>query len=212
MSNDPRWALTEGSIFFEGRGAVQESLKRIAGRLNELQIPYAIAGGMALFRHGVRRFTEDVDILVTRDSLKKIHEELDGLGYVPPFAGSKNLRDVATGVKIEFLLAGAFPGDGKPKPVAFPDPAPAGVEREGIRYLQLGPLIELKLASGITAPARQKDLADVIALIETLRLPLEYAASLNAFVRPTFEELWRQTMAARDYDAKEESWDTDPPS
>ena len=78
---------------------------------------------MALFRHGFRRFTEDVDILVTREGLKTIHEQLEGLGYVPPFTGSKNLRDTESGVRIEFLIAGEFPGDGKPKPVAFPDPA-----------------------------------------------------------------------------------------
>ena len=51
-----------------------------------------------------------------------------GLGYIPPFTGSKNLRDTEHGVRIEFLIAGEFPGDGKPKPVAFPDPAEAGVE------------------------------------------------------------------------------------
>ena len=30
--------------------------------------------------------------------------------------------------KINFLLAGDFPGDGKPKPVTFPDPREAAVE------------------------------------------------------------------------------------
>jgi hypothetical protein len=35
---------------------------------------------MALFHHGLRRFTEDVDILVTKEGLKKIHAELAGLG------------------------------------------------------------------------------------------------------------------------------------
>ena len=73
-------------------------------------------------KHGFRRFTEDVDILVTRDGLKAIHAHLEGLGYVPPFTGSKNLRDTEHGVRIEFLIAGEFPGDGKPKPVAFPGP------------------------------------------------------------------------------------------
>ena len=63
----------------------------------------------------------DVDILVTREGLSVIHAKLDGLGYVPPFSGSKNLRDAEHGVRIEFLIAGEFPGDGKPKPVAFPN-------------------------------------------------------------------------------------------
>ena len=100
--------------------------------------------------HGFRRFTEDVDILVTREALKAIHERLEGLGYVPPFAGSKNLRDTDSGVRIEFLVSGEFPGDGKPKPVAFPDPADVGVEIDGVRFLSLPSLVELKLASGMT--------------------------------------------------------------
>ena len=114
---------------------------------------------MALDAHGFRRLTVDVDILVTREDLNAIHENLEGLGYVPPFTGSKNLRDAEHGVRVEFLIAGEFPGDGKPKPVAFPDPATVGVEIKGVRYLSLPTLVELKLASGMTNPGRLKDLA-----------------------------------------------------
>ena len=102
--------------------------------MNELGIPYCVAGGMALFQHGYRRFTEDVDILVTREGLKEIHSRLDGLGYLPPFPRSKNLRDTENGVRIEFLVAGDFPGDGKPKPLAFPDPTAAGTLSQGILF------------------------------------------------------------------------------
>lgn len=190
MDADPEWAMTQGSLFFEGRGPVQESLQRIATRLNELGVSYAIVGGMALFRHGFRRYTEDVDILVTPEGLQKIHGALEGLGYVAPFAGSRNLRDAASGVKIEFLTTGGFPGDGKPKPVAFPDPAQAFTEMDGIRYAPLTTLIELKLASGMTSPNRLRDLADVQDLIRTLKLPLELADQLHPYVRGRFQELW----------------------
>src|SRR5437868_6446122 len=114
LARDPEWALSEGSKHFEEKSAVQLALHKIARRLDELQIPYAVAGGMALFRHGFRRFTEDVDVLVTSDGLKRIHQELEGLGYLPPFPGSKNLRDTDLGVRIEFLVSGQFPGDGRP--------------------------------------------------------------------------------------------------
>src|SRR5882724_8133800 len=90
LALDSRWALTEGSMFFEGQGAVQATLRKITTRLRELGIPYAVVGGMALFNHGFRRFTEDVDLLVTHDGLKTIHEKLEGLGYLPPFPKSKN--------------------------------------------------------------------------------------------------------------------------
>ena len=142
--------MDEGDRHFQRESRSSETLRRIARRLDDLGIAYAVAGGMALFAHGFRRLTEDVDILVTREGLKTIHERLEGLGYVPPFTGSKNLRDTESGVRIEFLIAGEFPGDGKPKPVAFPDPARVGVEIDGIRFLSLPTLVELKLASGMT--------------------------------------------------------------
>ena len=60
LNQNSRWALIEGSVFFEDKGAVQQAMRRIAKRLDELGVPYAIVGGMALFQHGFRRFTEDV--------------------------------------------------------------------------------------------------------------------------------------------------------
>ncbi len=93
LASDSRWALSEGSRHFENESAVQHALQRIAKRLDELKIPYAIAGAMAMFQHGLRRFTEDVDVLVTEEGLKEIHRKLEGLCYIPPFPGSKNLRD-----------------------------------------------------------------------------------------------------------------------
>jgi hypothetical protein len=146
------WALQEGSLHFGKESAVHKTLRDVTRRLDSLGIGYNVVGALALFFHGVRRFTEDVVILVTRDGLKAIHEHLEGRGYLPLFSGSKNLRDADTGVRIEFLVTGDYPGDGKPKPVAFPDPADTGIEIEGIRFLQLLPLIELKLASGSTNP------------------------------------------------------------
>lgn len=185
-------AIIEVDRFFMEEGPVHQSLRRITARLDELGIPYAVAGGMALVGHGYQRTTVDVDILVTPEGLKRIHAELDGLGYVPPFSGSKNLRDVETGVRIEFLVAGQYPGDGKPKPVAFPDPAAAAIELKGIRYLRLDQLIELKLASGMTGAGRRKDLGDVQELIRHLGLDDKFAERLDPYVRDLYLELWRE--------------------
>lgn len=190
LAQNPRWAMSEGSLFFERKGAVQESLQRIAGRLNELQIPYAVAGGMALFHHGYRRFTEDVDILVMRDGLKAIHQALDGRGFVRAFERSKNLRDAENRVKIDFLLTGDFPGDGQPQAISFPDPAHVSAEFDGVRFITLPALVELKLASGMTGADRIKDLADVQELIKVLHLPQDFSTELNAAVRDKFAELW----------------------
>ena len=71
-------------------------------------------------------------------------------------------------------MAGQYPGDGKPKPVAFPDPASAAIEIDGVKYLKLDKLIELKLASGMTGGVnRMKDLVDVVELIQICGLPAD---------------------------------------
>jgi hypothetical protein len=173
-----------------GTDPVHQTLRTIAAKLDELHIAYAVVGAMAMGAHGHVRATVDVDILVTRPGHATLRQQLEGLGYVPPFPGSRNLRDTATGVCIKFLITGEFPADGKPKPVAFPDPAAVSTTIDGIRYLRLEPLIELKLASGLTNPNRLKDLADVQELIRTLRPPRTLADALHEVVRPKFLELW----------------------
>jgi len=183
-------ALAEATRFFMKDDRVHRTLYSVTAKLNGLRIPYAIAGGMALVAHGYDRTTEDVDILVSATALAAVHKELEGLGYVAPFQGSKNLRDTSTGVRIEFLVSGQFPGDGKPKPVAFPDPQTAGENIDGISYLNLPALLELKLASGMSAAHRLKDIADVQELIRVLKLPRDFVDRLNPYVRDKFIELW----------------------
>jgi hypothetical protein len=196
LSRNLSWALREGSMHFEKESAVHKTLVKITRRLEELGIPYAVADDLALFFHGYRRFTEDVDILVTREGLAAIHKHLEGLGYVLPFAGSKNLRDAESGVRIEFLVSGDYPGDGKPKPVAFPEPTECSAVIDGIQCLQLPRLIELKLASG-TAPGRRKDLGDVQELIRQLCLPVSFGGKLNPMVQDLYRELWDEIQNAR---------------
>ncbi|NOZ38820.1 MAG: nucleotidyl transferase AbiEii/AbiGii toxin family protein [Planctomycetes bacterium] len=200
LNNDLQWALHEGSMHFEGGSAVHETLRRIVERLNDLDIDYAIAGGMALFFHGYRRFTEDVDVLVTAEGLEKIHAKLDGLGYVRPFEKSKNLRDTVTGVKIDFLVTGGYPGDGKPGPIAFPVPRDVAVETEGIQIVSLKAIVELKLASG-KASHRSGDLHDVQRLIRVLQLPQKFCEQLEPSVQELYLKKWHDAQK----EAEEES-------
>lgn len=191
LDHDWGLVLSEGSRYFEGKSTVDDTLSKIVRRLDALNVPYAVVGGLALSRHGFRRFTDDVDLLVTAGGLKLLHDRLEGLGYVPPFSGSKQLRDVETGVRIEFLITGTFPGDGKPKPVAFPDPADVGIDVGGIKVIKLPTLIELKLASGMTGGGqRLKDFADVNELIQIRQLPADFADQLDPYVRERYAELW----------------------
>lgn len=191
LNANPRLALLEGSMHFEKESKVYQTLLKVTKRLDALGVPYALVGGMAMFLHGYRRFTEDVDILVTKDSLALIHEKLEGSGYLPPFEGSKHLRDTDNGVKIEFFVTGGYPGDGKEKPVSFPDPAAVFTVIEGIKVLNLPTLVQLKLASG-AAPGRRKDLGDVQELIRMMRMPESFAEQLDPSVRASYLDLWQE--------------------
>lgn len=174
-----------------GEADVQLALERLAGVLDRKGIPYAIIGAMALNEWGYRRVTVDVDVLLSAEGLRELKAEVLGKGYLEKFPGSRGLRDTDAKVDIDVVVAGEYPGDGKPKAVAFPDPASAAVRGRRVSLLPLPKLIELKLASGLSAPHRLKDLADVLELIRALSLPKDLAASLDASVRAKYEELWQ---------------------
>ncbi len=174
---------------------VHRALERLAERLAELDIPYAIVDAMALNGYGYRRTTEDVDVLLHRDGLAAFKEAHLGRGYIP---GSKGLRDATCNVAIDVVLTGELAGDGEAKPVAFPDPAEAAVVGERFAMLPLATLIELKLASGMTAPHRLRDLADVLELIRIHGLTEDDAASFDPFVRDKYLELCRAARTADD--------------
>ena len=189
--------LRESEAFFMKEGKVHITLKRLAQALEAESIPYAILGGMALNLYGFTRETVDVDILLTREGLERFRERLVGRGYVIAFTGaSKSFKDAETQVKVETLITGEYPGDGKPKPVAFPDPESTHVQRDGYRVIPLETLIELKLASGLTAPHRLRDLADVQDLISVLGLPLELEAHLDESVRAEYRRLWESVQGS----------------
>ena len=113
-------------------------------------------------------------------------------------------------MKVEFLVTGEFPGDGKPKPFAFPDPAAVSEEFDGVRYVGLPTLIEMKLASGMSNVNRVKDIADVQELIKLLDFPASFAGRLQEFVRPKFVELWQALRRSGKRYVR--LWPTKPPA
>ncbi len=187
----PRQRLRDAEAFFMKQDATHSTLERLAARLDKERIPYVLVGGMALALHGYERMTRDVDILLTTDGLRAFEERCVGRGYVAKFPGARRAYlDAQTKVPVEILCTGEFPGDGKAKPVAFPDPSSAGVQIDGINVIALEGLIELKLASGLTAPHRLRDLADVQDLITALRLSRDLGVRLDASVRDEYVRLW----------------------
>jgi hypothetical protein len=183
--------------FFMGLDEVHAAMQKLCAALEADKIPYAIAGAMALNAYGYRRVTTDVGLLLTRDGLAAFKEAHLGRGWVERFPGSRGMRDTELNVKIDVLVTGDFPGDGKPKPVSFPDPSVA-VRGDGVMLLPVSQLVELKLASGLTNPDRLKDLADVQELIRAAQLPLDLGESLNPMVQPKYAEIWHATKRVQD--------------
>src|SRR3989442_731869 len=115
---------------------------RFTTRTRTSVIPNALVGAMALNEYGYRRVTVDVDLLLAREGLEAFKRAHLGRGYLEKFPGSRGMRDTENGVDIDVVLAGEYPGDGKPKPVAFPDPATAAIEGARVRLLPLPKLIQ----------------------------------------------------------------------
>lgn len=192
-------SIIELDLFFMQQGKVYQTLENLKDRLTRAGIDYAVIGGMALTIHGYVRATQDVDLLMTAEGLEAFRSSLVGRGFVPAFTGAtKMFKDAATGVSVEIITSGEFPGDGKPKSVSFPDPALVAVELDGIRVVRLTTLVELKLSSGLTAPDRLKDLADVQELIRTLSLPESLAQEIDESVRPEYLKLYRSVQPRRE--------------
>jgi hypothetical protein len=189
--------LEESERFHMGTGKVNQTVRQLVSDFERAKIDYALVGAMALNAHGYARETVDVDVLVSPEGLEKFRSELVGLGYRPFFDGAKkSFRNSGTGVAVEFLTSGEYPGDGKPKPVAFPDPKDVAIEVDGVKVVDLTSLINLKVASGMTAPHRRRDLADVQDLIRILHLDESFANQVDPYVRTTFLLLHKELEAA----------------
>ena len=122
----------EGQRYFMGEGKLNNALAQLVADLKEHQIDYLVIGAIALMAHGYPRFTEDIDLILTREGIDRFHAELVGLGYVPAFPGSrKRLKSTRDGSPIELIAAGEYPGD---------------VEAIGpYRFLYVGPGAEMRL-------------------------------------------------------------------
>jgi hypothetical protein len=176
--------------FFMGDAEVQRAVEKLVAILEAEGLPYAIIGALALNEYGHKRVTVDVDLVMREDDLRRFKQKWLNNGYAERSPGTGKLIDTELGVHIDVLSTGRFPGDDKPKPIAFPDPATTAVRGRPFALLPIERWIELKLASGMVAAHRLKDLADVQELIRSARLPRALTDTLHPWVRAKFLELF----------------------
>jgi hypothetical protein len=179
-----------------GHGKIHRALDRLTAELKHRNIGYVVIGAVALLAHGFPRYTENLDVVLTNEGFDRFRKEMLGrggwggpVGYDSVSEDAKMVRSSPEGVLIKFKIAGEFPGDGKAKPVFFPDPSYGCEEIDRVNFPTLEKLIELKLASGMTAPDRLKDLADVQELIKLKRFSDDFAQRLDPYVRDKFTDL-----------------------
>ena len=190
--------LREIEMFFQKNDPVHLSLRRLTKRLERAKIPYAVMGAMAVNLHGAERTTKDVDVLLTPEGLERFRRELLPKFYRPVERRPRRFTERKSGVILDCLITGHYPGTGGPGPFAFPDPEQSSVEIKKIRVLNLPQLIQLKLAA-----RRHKDFGDVVFLIQTHDLDESFMRQLHPSVHQDFIECLEEKRREEEYEAQE---------
>lgn len=167
----------------------KRSLINIAKVLRDKKISFTFIGASARNQYGVLRTTEDVDILVSRSDKEKM---LDlPIGYIKELSDGRGkrfkLHDPETPVDV--IYSGEISGDGV-RGLPFPEPGYVTDMHDGLPFMNLKILIEMKLSSGITGKGRHKDISDVAELIVANNLPLDYADEFRDDLKRRYIELW----------------------
>jgi hypothetical protein len=172
--------------FLFGDDRIVRTLNRLARRLRSLDVDYAVTGDLACVIYGLTSTMGRAEIVLTADDLNKVSRCLLGDGYVFAPNSRRAIVDQETSMPIHFVLTGEHPSH---RATMVTYPKPAGRDIEGVKYLDLSNLIEMKLAAGM-APAGMRHLGDVVDLIRARRLSAQFRELLNESVRGEYDRLW----------------------
>jgi hypothetical protein len=189
--------LKEIDMFFQGKDPVHQTMRRLARRLEKAGISYAIVGGMAVNAHRYRRTTGDVDFLMNARGFAEFRRRFTDKTYPGVRGRPLRFRDRLSGVTIDILVTGLFPGSGKPGPIAYPDPEEVSETIDRFQVVDLRTLIELKLAA-----RRYRDFGDVVELIRFNDLDESFGRRLHASVRGDYIECLEEKRREDLYEAR----------
>src|ERR1700733_8934338 len=116
-----RERLKDISMFFDAADRIHQTMRRVAAKLEEGGIHYALVGGMAVNAHQHPRTTKDVDFLITSQGMASFLRTFVPVEFEPSSGHPRRFVDRITGVTFDFLVTGRFPGSGQPGPIAYPD-------------------------------------------------------------------------------------------
>lgn len=190
--------IKDVDMFFQKSDPVHKTMRRTIKNLQKAKIPYALMGGMAVNLHGYRRTTNDVDFLLTPEGLVEFQERFVPKEYEATPGRPRRFTDRKNQVIVDFLVTGLYPGNGKPGPIAFPDPAAVCMIIEGWQVINLAVLIELKLAA-----RRYQDFADVVSLIRAHQLDESFQNHLHRSVQSDYIECLEEKRREDEYEARQ---------
>jgi predicted nucleotidyltransferase len=172
-------------------------INKLLTAFQDEDIRYALIGGFALGALGITRATVDIDFLVHRDDLDKVHTIMTGLGYdrafhtdnVSQYGSSDNLFG-----EVDFLHA-------------FREISVGMLQRAenkkifggtiSIKVLKIEDLIGLKVQAIANDEARKPiDLADIKALIAFRKTDIDWPLLENYFAMFGFQELLKDLRKA----------------
>lgn len=175
-----------------GSQNIWDLARRCHDVLDAAGLPHAMVDGVAVYLHGHRRNTVDVDVLVRSQDAAAVKQSLEQAQFVWDSV-QQEFRS-PEGIPVQFVHSNEAASDDATYGVKFPDPADseAVVLIDGLPAVTLAKLIELKLACGLGSVRRiHRDFADVVELILVHDLGGEFARFLHKSVRPAYRKLVR---------------------
>ncbi len=167
--------------------SVDEALPAVRALFAQAGVAFRLVGGIAVVHHGYARMTEDIDVLVDAAGPAALDPLLAHHGFARE--SRSRLRHVATGVRVDLLIAGD-PGP-RAGDARYPDPGTVAPSPRDEAVADLAPLLELKLRAH-----RHQDLADVVALLKRVDdgRYIELESQIARELRPRLAEMRRDAL------------------
>jgi hypothetical protein len=159
----------------------QRHLSTISNDFRECGIDYCVIGSLAVRVHNYVREGDDIDVIVSRETLPRVEKYLIGHGYSYRPGSNRHLYYEYPGGRtaIDVYLEGEE-RDG----IVLPNPRGSRIKVCGIWYGSLPLIVSLKI--------RSNDLGDVIELIQANNLNAEFASTLEPDTKGKFLEILRK--------------------